>query len=117
MAGRNPEDRALAELIGSLLLQSRDFATLWSKHPVRDCTVMTKALHHPVVGPLTLDFENVHLTDGTGHRMLLYTAPRSSPSDAALRLLSSLTAEGGGLGYEAAPQAVTRLARITDTGG
>ncbi|AQT71302.1 hypothetical protein B1K54_06000 [Streptomyces sp. fd1-xmd] len=92
VAGRNPGDRALAELIGSLMLQSPDFASLWSKHPVRDCTVGTKTLHHPVVGPLTLDFENLHLTDGTNHRMLLYSAPESSPSDAALRMLSSLTA-------------------------
>ncbi|MEU1091515.1 helix-turn-helix domain-containing protein [Streptomyces sp. NPDC005576] len=93
VAGRNPEDRALAELIGSLMLQSPDFAGLWSKHPVRDCTVGTKALHHPAVGPMSLDFENLHLTDGTGHRMLLYTAPEGSPSDAALRLLSGLTEE------------------------
>ncbi|MGW6980916.1 helix-turn-helix domain-containing protein [Streptomyces sp. NPDC054932] len=100
VAGRNPEDRALAELIGSLMLQSPDFASLWSKHPVRDCTVGTKNLHHPVVGPLTLDFENLHLTDGTNHRMLLYSAPESSPSDAALRMLSSLTAAPAPAGHE-----------------
>ncbi|WEH40278.1 helix-turn-helix transcriptional regulator [Streptomyces sp. AM 2-1-1] len=93
VAGRNPQDSALAELIGSLLLRSADFAKLWSKHPVRDCTVGTKSLHHPAVGAMTLDFENLHLADGTGHRMLLYTAPEGSPSDAALRLLSSLTEE------------------------
>ncbi|MGW0854380.1 helix-turn-helix domain-containing protein [Streptomyces sp. NPDC002690] len=93
VAGRNPQDAALAELIGSLMLQSPDFEGLWSKHPVRDCTVGTKALHHPVVGPMTLDFENLHLADNTGHRMLLYTAPEGSPSDAALSLLSSLTEE------------------------
>lgn len=93
VAGRNPEDRALAELIGSLMLQSPDFAALWSQHPVRDCTVGTKALHHPAVGPLTLDFENLHVADGTGHRMLLFSAPEDSPSDAALRLLSGLVAD------------------------
>ncbi|MFC9810836.1 hypothetical protein ACFVJM_01990 [Streptomyces virginiae] len=98
VAGRNPGDRALAELIGSLMLQSPDFASLWSKHPVRDCTVGTKTLHHPVVGPLTLDFESLHLTDGTNHRMLLYSAPESSPSDATLRMLSSLTAGPAGTG-------------------
>uniref|UniRef100_A0AAU2JM27 Helix-turn-helix transcriptional regulator n=1 Tax=Streptomyces sp. NBC_00049 TaxID=2903617 RepID=A0AAU2JM27_9ACTN len=101
VAGRNPEDRALAELIGGLMLQSPDFASLWSKHPVRDCTVGTKKLHHPVVGPLTLDFENLHLTDGTNHRMLLYSAPESSPSDAALRMLSSLTARSAGAAQDA----------------
>lgn len=96
IAGRNPEDRALAELIGSLMLQSPDFAALWSQQPVRDCTVGTKALHHPAVGPLTLDFENLHVADGTGHRMLLFTAPEGSPSDAALRLLSGLVADSEG---------------------
>ncbi|CAM5661820.1 transcriptional regulator [Streptomyces avidinii] len=93
VAGRNPEDRALAELIGSLMLRSPDFAALWSQQPVRDCTVGTKALHHPAVGPLTLDFENLHVADGTGHRMLLFTAPEASPSDAALRLLAALVAD------------------------
>ncbi|MEV7507264.1 helix-turn-helix transcriptional regulator [Streptomyces sp. NPDC091201] len=101
VAGRNPEDRALAELIGSLMLQSPDFASLWSKHPVRDCTVGTKTLHHPVVGALTLDFESLRLADGTNHRMLLYSAPEGSPSDAALRMLSSLTE--GAAGASGAP--------------
>ncbi|MGW6685312.1 helix-turn-helix domain-containing protein [Streptomyces sp. NPDC054961] len=97
VAGRNPEDRALAELIGSLMLQSPDFAALWSQQPVRDCTVGTKALRHPAVGPLTLDFENLHVADGTGHRMLLFSAPEGSPSDAALRLLSGLVADSEAL--------------------
>lgn len=96
VAGRHPDDRALAELIGSLMLQSPDFANLWSKHPVRDCTVGTKAMHHPAVGPLSLDFENLHLSDGTGHRMMLYSAPEGSPSDAGLRLLSALIADSQG---------------------
>ncbi|MBT2448916.1 helix-turn-helix domain-containing protein [Streptomyces sp. ISL-43] len=96
VAGRNPEDRALAELIGSLMLRSPEFAALWSRHPVRDCTVGTKVLHHPAVGAMTLDFENLRLSDGTGHRMLLYSAAESSPSDAALRLLAGLAADSEG---------------------
>ncbi|WP_327177355.1 helix-turn-helix transcriptional regulator [Streptomyces sp. NBC_01335] len=111
VAGRNPQDSALAELIGSLMLQSPDFAGLWSKHPVRDCTVGTKALHHPVVGAMTLDFENLHLADNTGHRMLLYTAPEGSPSEAALSLLSSLTAE-----TDHARRTGSRQADATETG-
>lgn len=89
VAGRCPEDRALAELIGSLMIQSEDFADLWAEHPVRDCTTGSRALRHPVVGALTLDFENLRLSDGTGHRMLVYTAPEDSPAEAALRLLST----------------------------
>ncbi|AWZ07992.1 MULTISPECIES: helix-turn-helix transcriptional regulator [unclassified Streptomyces] len=95
VAGRDPEDRALAGLIGSLMLRSPEFADLWSKQPVRECTVGTKELHHPAVGPMTLDFESLRLSDGTGHRMLLYSAAESSSSDAALRLLSGLTADSG----------------------
>ncbi|MFI1280162.1 hypothetical protein ACH4U5_05260 [Streptomyces sp. NPDC020858] len=52
------------------------------------------------MGALTLDFENLHLTDGTNHRMLLYSAPESSPSDAALRMLSSLTAGPAATGHD-----------------
>ena len=35
IAGRHPDDRELAELIGELTLKSAEFASLWSKHPVR----------------------------------------------------------------------------------
>ncbi|MEV7616886.1 helix-turn-helix transcriptional regulator [Streptomyces sp. NPDC089799] len=87
VAGRHPQDRALAELIGSLMLQSPEFAELWSRQPVRECTVGVKTMHHPVVGPLSLDFETLNLGDGTGHRMLMYSAAPDSPSAAALTLL------------------------------
>ncbi|MFG2296271.1 helix-turn-helix domain-containing protein [Streptomyces sp. NPDC048603] len=92
VAGRHPQDRALAELIGSLMLQSTEFAELWSRQPVRECTVGVKTMHHPVVGPLSLDFETLNLGDGTGHRMLTYSAAPDSPSAAALALLAGTTA-------------------------
>ncbi|MER7466182.1 helix-turn-helix transcriptional regulator [Streptomyces sp. NPDC097981] len=90
VAGRHPDDQALAELIGSLMLQSTEFAALWSKHPVRDCTVGVKNLRHPVVGELALDFESMPISDGSGHRVLFYSAAPDSPSAAGLALLATV---------------------------
>ncbi|MBT2407678.1 MULTISPECIES: helix-turn-helix domain-containing protein [unclassified Streptomyces] len=95
VAGRHPDDRALAELIGSLMVQSPEFAALWSKHPVRDCTVGVKHLRHPVVGELALDFESMPLSDGLGHRVLFYSAAPESASAAGLTLLGTTLAVDG----------------------
>ncbi|MBT2454830.1 helix-turn-helix domain-containing protein [Streptomyces sp. ISL-86] len=95
VAGRHPDDRALAELIGSLMVQSPEFAALWSKHPVRDCTVGVKHLRHPVVGELALDFESMPLSDGRGHRVLFYSAAPESASAAGLTLLGTTLAVDG----------------------
>ncbi len=35
VAGQYPDDRALAELVGELSMNSREFARLWAKHDVR----------------------------------------------------------------------------------
>ncbi|MQY35550.1 hypothetical protein SRB17_35280 [Streptomyces sp. RB17] len=88
VAGRHSDDRALAELIGQLSIQSREFAALWARHPVRTCTSGAKTLHHPAVGTLELSFENLCLPGASGQRLIAYTAEPGSPSDAALRLLA-----------------------------
>ncbi|MEV7217589.1 helix-turn-helix transcriptional regulator [Kitasatospora cineracea] len=86
--GRYPEDRRLAQLVGQLAIQSPEFAAMWARHPVRDCAVGSKSFRHPLVGPLELQFESLPLSDGTTHRLLLYSAAPDSPSAAALALLS-----------------------------
>lgn len=87
VAGRHPDDRHLAELIGELCIKSAEFAALWSRHPVSNCTFGVKHFHHPAVGPLELAFEAVQLADGSAHRFLMYSAEPGTPSEAALRLL------------------------------
>ncbi|BAJ25919.1 MULTISPECIES: helix-turn-helix transcriptional regulator [Kitasatospora] len=87
-AGRHPDDRRLAELIGQLAMKSDEFAGMWSRHPVRSCTFGTKLLHHPFVGALELSFESMQLADDSGQRMLAYSAPAGSPSQAGLQLLA-----------------------------
>lgn len=87
-AVQHRDDRALAELIGELSLNSPEFARLWARHDVRLCSSGTKHLHHPEVGELELDFEALHLPDTDGQRILTHTAAPGSGSEAALRLLA-----------------------------
>ncbi|MFJ3787932.1 helix-turn-helix domain-containing protein [Kitasatospora sp. NPDC090091] len=91
-AGRHPNDRQLAELIGELSMKSAEFAALWSGHPVHDCLFGTKELRHPVVGGLVLSFEALPLPEAAGHRMLLFSAEPGSSAEAGLRLLAASAA-------------------------
>lgn len=63
LAGRYPDDRNLAELVGELCMKSGEISALWSRHPVLKCTFGVKYFTHPVVGQLELQFEMVALTD------------------------------------------------------
>ncbi|MCI3277316.1 helix-turn-helix transcriptional regulator [Streptomyces cylindrosporus] len=92
VAGRHPDDRRLAELIGELSMKSGEFASLWARHPVRTCTSGVKRLHHPLVGPMDLAFENLDIPGSSGQRLIAYTAEPGSPCEAALRMLGDLTA-------------------------
>ncbi|GAB2918791.1 helix-turn-helix transcriptional regulator [Micromonospora polyrhachis] len=89
VAGRFPDDPALAALIGELCMKSPAFAGLWAKHSVRSCVSGTKQLRHPVVGRLEVDFEVMHLPDGSGQRIITHTAAPGTGSEAALRLLGA----------------------------
>jgi transcriptional regulator with XRE-family HTH domain len=91
VAGRHPDDRYLAELIGELSMKSPEFAQLWSGHSVLNCSFGTKLFQHPEVGRLELGFEVVQFPDGSAHRLLMYTAPAGTPSAAAFALLERST--------------------------
>ena len=92
-AGRHGRDRALATLIGELMVGSADFRELWSGRDVRERTDGQKRFRHPVVGELTLAFENFDLPGGTGQRMVTFTAPAGDPG---LDLLAMWTAPVSG---------------------
>jgi transcriptional regulator with XRE-family HTH domain len=87
IAGRYPEDRALEELVGELTVKSSEFAGLWARHPVRSCVAGTKRLRHPEIGDLDLEFQALELPDGSGQRVLAYTAADGTPGAAALEML------------------------------
>ncbi|UED88373.1 helix-turn-helix domain-containing protein [Streptomyces profundus] len=87
-AGRYPTDRRLAELIGELAIRSDDFARLWARGEVADCTVGTMRLRHPTVGRVDVDYQVWLQPDSVDHRLEIYT-PHDGPSADALRLLSA----------------------------
>ncbi|GAA3645880.1 helix-turn-helix transcriptional regulator [Nonomuraea antimicrobica] len=91
-AARHPDDRELAELVGELTMKSREFAALWSAHPVRVCDHHVRELHHPLVGRLTLYNEALVLPDDDRQRLALFYAEPGSSSAAGLRLLADLVA-------------------------
>ena len=91
-AGRDPHDRGLQDLVGELSTRSEDFRRLWADHNVRTHGSGTKRFHHPVVGDLTLTYEELAITAEPGLVLLVYTAEPGSPSAERLRLLASWAA-------------------------
>jgi transcriptional regulator with XRE-family HTH domain len=91
-AGRDPYDRDLSDLVGELSTQSELFRTRWAAHNVRYHDTGSKRFHHPVVGDLTLTYENLTLVGDSGLTMFAYTAEAGSKSEEALNFLASWTA-------------------------
>ncbi|MFJ9870007.1 helix-turn-helix transcriptional regulator [Streptomyces sp. NPDC101165] len=86
-AARYPDDPELTGLIGELLAGSEEFARLWASHDVSAEPTLCKTFQHPVVGPVTVDCDVLHITD-RDQQVVIYTAAPGSPSEEALRLLS-----------------------------
>ncbi|MEU2686869.1 helix-turn-helix transcriptional regulator [Streptomyces hygroscopicus] len=91
-AGRAPGDSDLTGLIGELVTRSEEFRTAWAKHNVRLHHTGRKALRHPAVGEITLDFDAMELPAHPGLTLTVYSAgPHTSAHD-ALRLLAAWAA-------------------------
>ena len=91
LAGRHPDDHALAELIGELSMKSEDFRRLWARHDVREKTHGAKRMEHPLVGPFTLFYETLALRGDPDQILVAYFAEPASESETALKLLDSMT--------------------------
>jgi transcriptional regulator with XRE-family HTH domain len=94
-AANDPDDPDLVLLVGELSVRDDDFRTWWGEHRVNAATYGTKHYRHPVVGDLTLDCDTWQSPDGNGQRLMVLTAPAGTPSDDALRILSSWSAPAG----------------------
>ena len=92
-AGRDPHDKGIQDLVGELSTRSEVFRTLWAAHNVRTHGSGIKRFTHPVVGELTLVYEELALTAEPGQVMLIYSAEPGSPSAERLRLLASWGAD------------------------
>ena len=90
--GRDPHDRGLQDLVGELSTRSETFRRLWANHNVRTHGAGTKRFNHPVVGQLTLAYEELAITAEPGLALFIYTAEPGSPSAERLRLLASWAA-------------------------
>jgi len=88
-AGRDPHDKGLQDLVGELSTRSDTFRRLWGAHDVRTHGAGTKHFHHPVVGDVTLAYEELAITAEPGQVLLIYTAEPGSPSAERLKLLAS----------------------------
>jgi transcriptional regulator with XRE-family HTH domain len=103
-ASRDADDRELAALIGELSMRSEVFAALWVEHRVGSHAFGPRQLRHPEVGDLTLELETLDVADGSGHRLVTYTAAPGSPSDTALRLLAMRPSAGAEPGVRGRPE-------------
>jgi transcriptional regulator with XRE-family HTH domain len=91
-AGRDPYDRDLSDLVGELSTRSEQFRTRWAAHNVRIHATGGKRFNHPLVGELTLTYENLSVVADDALTMFVYTAEPGSKSEEALRLLASWAA-------------------------
>jgi transcriptional regulator with XRE-family HTH domain len=91
-AGRDPNDRNLSDLVGELATRSDEFRTRWAGYDVRLHDHGNKRFHHPVVGDITLTFEELPLPADPGLTMTAYTAEPGTPSHDGLALLASWAA-------------------------
>jgi hypothetical protein len=92
-AGRHRSDPGLANLLGELTLAREEFQALWAARDVRERTHGRKRFRHPVVGELTLRYENFVLPDRTRQRLMAFTPEPGSPSESALTLLGMWAGE------------------------
>ncbi|WP_330293513.1 MmyB family transcriptional regulator [Streptomyces sp. NBC_00576] len=93
-AGREPQDRALRELIGELSTISPEFRGQWAAHDVRIRHDGAKRLWHSEVGELELTYHSLDLpvSHRAMHDLTLYTAEPGTTSEDRLKLLASLAA-------------------------
>ncbi|WP_447913529.1 helix-turn-helix transcriptional regulator [Microbacterium phyllosphaerae] len=95
-AGRDPHDKGLQDLVGELSTRSETFRHLWAAHDVRIHGAGTKRFQHPLVGELTLAYEELAITAEPGNVLLIYSAEPGSPSAERLALLASWVADRTG---------------------
>ena len=102
-AGRDPYDRTLTDLVGELSTRSQEFRMRWAAHDVRLHRTGRKAIRHPVVGDLNLEFEALELPADPGLTFITFSAPAGSPDADALTLLASWSAGHHGARPSSAP--------------
>jgi transcriptional regulator with XRE-family HTH domain len=91
-AGKHPDDRQLADLVGELTLGCPEFSAWWNDHEVLRRTHGLKSYRHPVVGEMEFAYESLGFPDDPDQGLCVYNVEPGSKSAEALRLLDSWTA-------------------------
>ena len=92
-AGRHPDDPDLTELIGQLATRSAVFRTRWAINDVRVHRAGTKTFRHPLIGEVTLPYENLRVDAASDQILNVYTPQPGTPEADAIRLLASWNAD------------------------
>lgn len=92
-AGRHPDDPDLTELIGQLATRNTEFRTRWATNDVRANRAGTKTFRHPLIGEVTLPYENLRLDAASSQVLNVYTPQPGTPEADAIRLLASWNAD------------------------
>jgi transcriptional regulator with XRE-family HTH domain len=92
-AGRHPEDPDLTELIGQLATRGTEFRTRWATNDVRAHRAGAKTFRHPVIGQVTLPYENLRVDANSSQVLTVYTPQPGTPEADAIRLLASWNAD------------------------
>jgi len=88
-SARYPQDTGLRDLVAGLRAASPRFAQLWDGRDVGTHERDRKTVHHPELGPVTVDCD-VLTTVGSDLRVVAFTAPPGSQDADKLRLLAVL---------------------------
>jgi transcriptional regulator with XRE-family HTH domain len=92
-------DPRLVALVGELSLASDVFRRLWARHDVRPRVGRgTSVLFHPQVGRVELSWEKLDISGSPGQILVIHQPEPGSPSERALALLASLSAEASPAG-------------------
>ncbi|MEV0234615.1 helix-turn-helix transcriptional regulator [Nonomuraea sp. NPDC050786] len=111
-AGRHPDDTRTAELVGELSMKSEHFRRWWADHKVLDRTFGHKRFHHPLVGPVNIDYQAFTMPGEDDQTLFLYLpAQDDQASQDAWRLLASWSADAPAAAPPGQPHSTTQAQR------
>ncbi|MFD4444882.1 DNA-binding protein [Nocardia sp. NPDC058519] len=78
--------------MGQLATGSRPFRTRWAAHDVKTHKTGKKTFQNPLIGEVTLPFENLTVAAASEQVLTVFTPQPGSPEHDAIRLLASWNA-------------------------
>jgi transcriptional regulator with XRE-family HTH domain len=90
--GRHPNDAKANQLVGELAVHSEQFRLWWAGHRVGTASSGSIRIHHPVVGDLELDVEDLAVRQDPDQVLRIFSAKPGSPSADSLTMLGSFGA-------------------------